>query len=102
MIRAMLEAYRRTLEKTMAQARSMGQVVAESAIPLIEVARRRRRVGRRARPPDEVERVLERTAEDVKAGRAPSAYVPAWYGQQARRLLVRRRQRRRRLGARAR
>ena len=51
MIRAMLEAYRRTLEKTMAQARSMDQVVAESAIPLIENARRRRRVGRRARPP---------------------------------------------------
>ena len=33
---AMLAAYRRTLEKTMAQARSMGQVVDESAIPLIE------------------------------------------------------------------
>ena len=36
MIRAMLEAYRRTLEKTMAQARSMGEVVQTAAIPLIE------------------------------------------------------------------
>ena len=36
MIRAMLEAYRRTLEKTMAQARSMGEVVETAAIPLIE------------------------------------------------------------------
>ena len=33
---AMLEAYRRTLEKTMAMSRSMGQVVEASAIPLIE------------------------------------------------------------------
>ena len=36
MIRAMLEAYRRTLEKTMAQSRSMGEVVRDAAIPLIE------------------------------------------------------------------
>ena len=36
MIRAMLSAYRRTLEKTMAQARSMDQVVAEAGLTWLE------------------------------------------------------------------
>ena len=51
MIRAMLEAYRRTLEKTMAQARSMGEVVQTVGDPADREPRRRGRVGRRARPP---------------------------------------------------
>ena len=45
-IRAMLEAYRRTLEKTMTLARSMGQVVAEFRHPADRDPRRRRGLGR--------------------------------------------------------
>ena len=47
MIRAMLAAYRRTLEKTMAQARSMDQVVAEAGLAVARDARPGRRLGRR-------------------------------------------------------
>jgi uncharacterized membrane protein YgcG len=82
MIRAMLEAYRRTLEKTMAQARSMEQVVVTSAIPLIESPDDAVAWGVALGLQDEVQRVLERTAEDVQAGQASSAYVPHWYGSQ--------------------
>jgi hypothetical protein len=81
MIRAMLAAYRRTLEKTMAQARSMDQVVQAAGLPWLET-------------PDQavvwsvalglhgsVEAVLEWSVEDVREGRtAPSmVYLPVWY-----------------------
>jgi hypothetical protein len=80
MIRAMLEAYRRTLEKTMAQARSMGEVVQVSAIPLIESPDDAVVWGVALGLQDEVEKVLERTADDLNAGRTTGAYVPLWYG----------------------
>ena len=80
MIRAMLHAYRRTLEKTMAQARSMSQVVTESAIPLIESPDDAVAWGVALGLQDEVEQVLQRTADDVREGRATSGYVPRWYG----------------------
>jgi hypothetical protein len=80
MIRAMLEAYRRTLEKTMAQARSMNQVVAESAIPLIESPDDAVVWGVALGLQAEVEQVLERTAEDLQQGRATGGYIPIWYG----------------------
>jgi uncharacterized membrane protein YgcG len=83
MIRAMLEAYRRTLEKTMAQARSMNQVVAESAIPLIESPDDAVAWGVALGLQDEVEKVLQRTADDAKEGRATGGYVPHWYGAQS-------------------
>jgi uncharacterized membrane protein YgcG len=83
MIRAMLEAYRRTLEKTMAQARSMNQVVTESAIPLIESPDDAVAWGVALGLQGEVEQVLERTAEDVRDGRAGTAYIPHWYGSQS-------------------
>jgi uncharacterized membrane protein YgcG len=76
---AMLEAYRRTLEKTMAQARSMGQVVDESAIPLIEDPDDAVVWGTALGLQDEVEKVLQRSAEDFSTGRASSAYFPLWY-----------------------
>ena len=82
MIRAMLEAYKRTLEKTMAQARSMEQVVVTSAIPLIESPDDAVAWGVALGLQDEVQRVLERTAEDVEAGKVSAAYVPHWYGSQ--------------------
>ncbi len=80
MIRAMLEAYRRTLEKTMAQARSMGEVVQTAAIPLIESPDDAVVWGVALGLQSEVEQVLERTADDVKSGVAPFGYFPAWYG----------------------
>ena len=77
-IRAMLEAYRRTLEKTMALARSMGQVVTESAIPLIETPDDAVAWGVALGLQDEVEQVLARSSEDVRAG-GTGYYMPAWY-----------------------
>ena len=80
MIRAMLEAYRRTLEKTMAQSRSMGEVVRDAAIPLIESPDDAVVWGVALGLQSEVEEVLERTTEDVQTGVAPFGYMPAWYG----------------------
>ena len=80
MIRAMLAAYRRTLSKTMEQARSMGQVVDEAAIPLIQTADDAVVWGVALGLQDRVERVLQRTVEDIKDGRVTNAYMPAWYG----------------------
>jgi uncharacterized membrane protein YgcG len=79
MIRAMLEAYRRTLEKTMAQARSMGEVVATSAIPLIESPDDAVVWGVALGLQSDVERVLERTAHDLRGGTTTHAYLPLWY-----------------------
>src|SRR3954447_13060185 len=79
MIRAMLEAYRRTLANTMAQARSMNQVVAEAALPLIESPDDAVVWGVALGLQSEVEHVLERTADDLNQGRASGGYVPLWY-----------------------
>lgn len=78
MVKAMLEAYRRTLERTMAQARSMGQVVSESAIPLIETPDDAVAWGVALGLQDDVENVLQRSAEDMRTGYT-GAYLPGWY-----------------------
>ncbi len=80
MIRAMLEAYRRTLQKTAAQARSMTEVVDTSAIPLIESPDDAVVWGVALGLQDDIERVLDRTADDLKQGRATTGYLPLWYG----------------------
>ena len=79
MIRAMLEAYRRTLQKTMARARSMGQVVEEAAIPLLESPDDAVVWGVALGLQEEVERVLARTLDDLRAGRVTTGYLPVWY-----------------------
>jgi hypothetical protein len=76
---AMLEAYRRTLEKTMAQARTMGQVVEDSAIPLIEDPDDAVVWGTALGLQHEEEAVLQRTAEDYSTGYAAHAWFPLWY-----------------------
>ena len=76
---AMLEAYRRTLEKTMAMSRSMGQVVETSAIPLIEDPDDAVVWGVALGLQDEVEGVLARSAEDLATGRSTTPYLPLWY-----------------------
>jgi uncharacterized membrane protein YgcG len=78
-IRAMLEAYRRTLEKTMAQARSMGEVAQVSAIPLIEGPDDAVVWGVALGLQEEVEQVLQRSSEDLSTGRASQLYMPGWY-----------------------
>ncbi len=82
MIRAMLAAYRRTLEKTMAQARSMDQVVARAGLAWLETPDQAVVWGVALGLDKEIEDVLERSLDDVKDGRAApgSVYAPAWYG----------------------
>ncbi len=77
-VRAMLEAYRRTLEKTMAQARSMGDVAVQAAIPLIESPDDAVAWGVALGLQDEVQDVLQRATQDLTPD-APRPYVPIWY-----------------------
>ncbi len=79
MIRAMLEAYRRTLVRTMELSRSMGEVARTSAIPLIESPDDAVVWGVALGLHSEVEAVLERTADDLRTGAASGAYLPLWY-----------------------
>ncbi len=76
---AMLEAYRRTLEKTMAQARNMGEVAQASAVPLIEGPDDAVVWGVALGLQDEVEQVLQRSAEDLSMGQVRQPYMPGWY-----------------------
>jgi uncharacterized membrane protein YgcG len=81
MIRAMLAAYRRTLEKTMAQARSMDQVVGEAGLAWLETPDQAVVWGTALGLEKKIEDVLARSFEDVKEGRASpaSTYLPVWY-----------------------
>ncbi len=81
MIRAMLAAYRRTLQKTMAQARSMQQVVAEAGLAWLDTPDQAVVWGTALGLQSEIEGVLSRSLEDVRAGRTSGAvpYFPAWY-----------------------
>jgi hypothetical protein len=78
-VRAMLEAYRRTLEKTMAQARSMGDVATQAAIPLIESPDDAVAWGVALGLQDEVQGVFDRATQDPTADSATRPYVPTWY-----------------------
>jgi uncharacterized membrane protein YgcG len=79
MLQAMLAAYRRTLEKTMAQARSMDQVVAEAGLPWLTSPDRAVVWGVALGLQHEVENVLERSISDLRDGRTTTAYLPTWY-----------------------
>jgi uncharacterized membrane protein YgcG len=81
MIRAMLAAYRRTLQKTMAQARSMEQVVAESGLDWLDTPDQAVVWGTALGLQAEIEGVLSRSLEDVEQGRAAGTvpYFPVWY-----------------------
>ncbi len=81
MIRAMLAAYRRTLEKTMAQARSMQQVVDEAGLDWLETPDQAVVWGTALGLQHEIEDVLDRSLEDVKAAGASSSAIwfPTWY-----------------------
>jgi uncharacterized membrane protein YgcG len=81
-IRAMLAAYRRTLQKTFAMSRSMDQVVASKALPWLETPDQAVVWGVALGLRQDVEDVLGRTADDLAHGHAePSGtYLPTWYG----------------------
>lgn len=81
MVFAMLAAYRRTLQKTMEQARSMNQVVQEAGLDWLKTPDQAVVWGVALGLHEEVEKVLERSAEDAQAGvTAYNPWVPAWYG----------------------
>ena len=73
MIRAMLAAYRRTLEKTMAQARSMQQVVDEAGLAWLETPGPGRGLGHGARPPEPTSRTSSSAASRTSSRTGPSA-----------------------------
>jgi uncharacterized membrane protein YgcG len=83
-IRAMLDAYRRTLQKTMAQARSMQQVVDEAGLKWLDTPDQAVVWGTALGLQSEIEGVLARSLEDIKtAGTTGSSgalpYFPFWY-----------------------
>jgi uncharacterized membrane protein YgcG len=82
MIRAMLAAYRRTLKKTMEQARSMDQVVAEAGLEWLDTPDQAVVWGTALGLQEEIEEVLKRSISDIEDGRvvAGGTYLPAWYG----------------------
>ena len=82
MIRAMLAAYRRTLKKTMDQARSMDEVVAEAGLPWLETPDQAVVWGTALGLHAEIESVLGRALDDQRDGRvAPGmVWLPTWYG----------------------
>jgi hypothetical protein len=81
MIRAMLAAYRRTLQKTMAQARSMQQVVDEAGLEWLDTPDQAVVWGTALGLQSEIEGVLSRSLDDVQQGRTSGVlpYFPFWY-----------------------
>jgi uncharacterized membrane protein len=81
MTRAMLAAYRRTLHKTMEQARSMQQVVDQAGLPWLETPDQAVVWGTALGLQGDIEGVLERSMEDVREQPtlASTTYFPAWY-----------------------
>lgn len=84
MIDAQLKAYRRTLQATMAQARSMNEVVATAKLDWLDSPDRAVVWGVALDLNRDVQAVLGRTVEDARQGSAPAgAYFPIWYGSSA-------------------
>jgi uncharacterized membrane protein YgcG len=81
MIRAMLAAYRRTLQKTMDQARSMQQVVDQAGLAWLETPDQAVVWGTALGLQGEIEAVLQRSLADVRdtPTLASSTYFPTWY-----------------------
>jgi hypothetical protein len=77
---AMLAAYRRTLQKTLAQSRSMDEVIAAKTVPWLVTPDQAVVWGVAFGLHKEVEDVLQRSLEDVQRGSAPvTPYFPIWY-----------------------
>ncbi|MFI5261238.1 MAG: TPM domain-containing protein, partial [Candidatus Limnocylindrales bacterium] len=83
-IQAMLRAYRRTLQATMAQARSMPQVVEQAKLPWLDTPDLATVWGVALGLQDDVQAVLLRTFDDQRAAGATggvpaAAWFPIWY-----------------------
>ena len=84
MIYAMLAAYRRTLQKTMEQARSMQQVVEEAKLDWLQTPDQAVVWGTALGLQTDIEQVLSRSAEDAQAGVTTyHPWFPIWYGSNA-------------------
>ena len=81
MVRAMLAAYRRTLQKTMEQSRSMQQVVDNAGLAWLETPDQAVVWGTALGLQADIEGVLQRSLEDVREQPqlASATYFPAWY-----------------------
>ncbi len=81
-IYAQLAAYRRTLQKTLEQSRTMEQVVSSKALPWVETPDQAVVWAYALGLHEEAEEVLERSMEDVRTGAASPTrtYFPLWYG----------------------
>jgi uncharacterized membrane protein YgcG len=81
MIYAMLAAYRRTLQKTMEQSRSMNEVVQRAGLEWLETPDQAVVWGVALGLHSEVEEVIKRSVEDAQRGvTGHSPWVPQWYG----------------------
>lgn len=81
MVYAMLAAYRRTLQKTMEQARSMNEVVQQAGLAWLDTPDQALVWGVALGLHEQVEQVLERSVEDAQAGITDhQPWLPAWYG----------------------
>ena len=80
-IRAMLHAYKRTLQKTMAQARTMQQVVDEAGLAWLDTPDQAVVWGTALGLQNDIEHVLQRSLQDVSKGTAAAGipYFPTWY-----------------------
>jgi uncharacterized membrane protein YgcG len=81
MVRAMLAAYRRTLQKTMEQSRSMQQVVDNAGLAWLDTSDQAVVWGTALGLQADIEGVLQRSLEDVREQPqlASATYFPAWY-----------------------
>jgi uncharacterized membrane protein YgcG len=81
MIFAMLAAYRRTMQATMAQARSMNTVVEQPSLAWMETPDQATAWGVALGLQHDVEEVLARSAEDAQQGVTTyHPWLPVWYG----------------------
>ena len=80
LMRAQLAAYRRTLQMTFAQSRSMNAAVTASGLNWLQTPDQALVWGIALGLRSDVEALMARTAEDMGAGQAPTGtYVPSWY-----------------------
>ncbi len=79
---AQLAAYRRTLQKTLEQSRTMDQVVASGVLPWVDTPDQAVVWAYAMGLHEEAEEVLERSMEDVRTGAASPTrtYFPLWFG----------------------
>ena len=81
MIYAMLAAYRRTMQATMAQGRSMNTVIEQPVLAWMETPDQATAWGVALGLQEDVEEVLRRSAEDAQQGVTTyNPWLPAWYG----------------------